>query len=94
MEKKEAEHKKSELIAQTEHHTLCKQLDITGQQIKEELMEKVTELPQIYRRIAENTKNLNTVIEFYSKFVEFTNGRQYDSCCIPVVKYIIGTFLI
>ncbi|XP_029664980.1 CDK5 regulatory subunit-associated protein 3 [Formica exsecta] len=90
LEKKEAEYKKSENFAHTEYNTLCKQLGITGYStVRHELMEKVKELPEIYQRVAEKTKNLNKVVEFYSAFVEFTFGQQYDSNCVSVIKYVI-----
>ncbi|XP_070162322.1 CDK5 regulatory subunit-associated protein 3 [Polyergus mexicanus] len=90
LEKKEAEYKKSENFAHTEYNTLCKQLGITGYStVRHELMEKVKELPEIYQRVAEKTKNLNKIVEFYSAFVEFTFGQQYDSNCVSVIKYLI-----
>ncbi|KMQ98640.1 cdk5 regulatory subunit-associated protein 3 [Lasius niger] len=90
LEKKEVEYKKSENIAHTEYNTLCKQLGITGYStVRRELMEKVKELPEIYQRVAEKTKSLNKVVEFYSAFVEFTFGQQYDSNCVSVIKYVI-----
>lgn len=93
LEKKEVEYKKSENIAHTEYNTLCKQLGITGYStVRRELMEKVKELPEIYQRVAEKTKSLNKVVEFYSSFVEFTFGQQYDSNCVSVIKYVIGMF--
>jgi len=93
LEKKEAEYKKSENIAHTEYNMLCKQLGITGYStIRCELMDKVKELPEIYQKIAEKTKSLDKVVEFYSAFVEFTFGQQYDSDCVSMIKYIIGMF--
>lgn len=91
MEKKEVEYKKSENIAHTEYNTLCKQLGITGYNtVRRELMEKVKELPEIYQRVTEKAKSLNKVVEFYSAFVEFTFGQQYDSNCVSIIKYVIG----
>lgn len=94
MEKKEAEYKKSESIAHTEYNTLCKQLGIAGfSTVRRELMDKVKELPEIYQKVAEKTKSLDKVVEFYSAFVEFTFGQQYDSDCVSMIKYVIGTFV-
>ncbi|XP_011703534.1 PREDICTED: CDK5 regulatory subunit-associated protein 3 [Wasmannia auropunctata] len=90
LEKKEAEHKKSENIAHTEYNALCKQLGITGYStVRRELMDKVKELPEIYQKVAEKTKSLDKVVEFYSAFVEFTFGQQYDSDCVSMIKYVI-----
>nr|XP_012227194.1 PREDICTED: CDK5 regulatory subunit-associated protein 3 [Linepithema humile] len=90
LEKKEAEYKKSENIARSEYNTSCKQLGITGYNtFRRELIEKVKELPEIYHKIAEKTKSLDKVVEFYSAFVEFTFGQQYDGNCVPMIKYVI-----
>ncbi|XP_024883737.1 CDK5 regulatory subunit-associated protein 3 [Temnothorax curvispinosus] len=89
-EKKEAEYKKSENIAHTEYNALCKQLGITGYStVRRELMDKVKELSEIYQKVAEKTKSLDKVVEFYSAFVEFTFGQQYDSNCVSIIKYVI-----
>jgi len=93
LEKKETEYKKSENIAHTEYNMLCKQLGITSYStIRCELMDKVKELPEIYQKIAEKTKSLDKVVEFYSAFVEFTFGQKYDSDCVSMIKYVIGMF--
>lgn len=93
MEKKEAEHKKSENIAHTEYNTLCKQLGITSYNtVRLELMDKVKDLPEIYQKVAEKTASLDKVVEFYSAFVEFIFGQQYDSDCVSMIKYVIGIF--
>lgn len=89
LEKKEAEYKKSENISRTEFAALCKQLGISGQKIKRELVERVAELPEIYERLAAKAKSIDNVVEFYSSFVEFTLGRQHDGGCVPMVKYVI-----
>lgn len=74
---------------------LCKQLGITGYStVRRELMEKVKELLEIYQKIAEKTKNLDKVVEFYSAFVEFTFGQQCDNDCVPMIKYVIGKLFI
>ncbi|XP_017790434.1 PREDICTED: CDK5 regulatory subunit-associated protein 3 [Habropoda laboriosa] len=69
---------------------LCKQMGIPGEHIKQELAEKVKELPDIYENIAKKTKSLEKAVEFYCGFVEYTLGRQHDGGCVPMVKYIIG----
>jgi len=92
LEKKEGEHKKSENIAHTEYNTLCKQFGITGYStIRRELTEKVKELPNIYERIAEKTKSLDKIVEFYCAFMEFTLLQQCDNT-VPVIKHVIGTY--
>lgn len=89
LEKKETEYKKSENAARSEFNALCKQLGIPGQQMKQELAGKVTELSDIYEKIAKKTKSLEKTVEFYCAFVDYTLGRQHDGGCVPMVKYII-----
>ena len=91
LEKKESEYKKSENIAHMEYNMMCKQLGVTGYNtVRRELLDKVKELPEIYQKIAEKTKCLDKVVEFYSAFVEFTFDQQYDSDCVSMIKYVIG----
>lgn len=74
---------------------MCKQLGITGYStVRRELMEKVKELPEIYQKIAEKTKNLDKVVEFYSAFVEFTFGQQCYNDCVPIIKHVIGELFV
>nr|XP_012137613.1 PREDICTED: CDK5 regulatory subunit-associated protein 3 [Megachile rotundata] len=89
LEKKEADYKKSENTARSEFNALCKQLDVPGQQIKQELAEKVKELPEMYEKIAKKAKSLEKAVEFYCSFVNYTLGRQHDGGCVPMVKYVI-----
>lgn len=90
LEKKEAEYKKSENIGRSEFNGLCKQLGISGVKIKKELTERVVELPDIYNKLAKKVKSLDSVVEFYNAFVEFTLGSQHSGGCVPMVKYLIG----
>ncbi|XP_066589774.1 CDK5RAP3 protein homolog [Prorops nasuta] len=87
-EKKEADYKKSETVAQTEFNNLCKQFSISGNNIKRELVDKTSELPEIYKKLAEKVKSIENVIEYYSAFVKFTLGREHDGGCVPMLKYI------
>ncbi|XP_043464206.1 CDK5 regulatory subunit-associated protein 3 [Leptopilina heterotoma] len=89
LEKKEIEYKKSENIAHSEFNTSCKQLGINGNCIKKELVERLTELPEIYKRVAKKTKSLGNVVEFYNAFVEFTLGRKHSGGCISLVQYVV-----
>ncbi|KYN40920.1 CDK5RAP3-like protein, partial [Trachymyrmex septentrionalis] len=68
LEKKESEYKKSENIAHMEYNMLCKQLGVTSYNtVRRELIDKVKELPEIYQKVAEKTKCLDKVVEFYKK---------------------------
>ncbi|XP_033332884.1 CDK5 regulatory subunit-associated protein 3 [Megalopta genalis] len=88
-EKKEAEYKKLENAAQSEFDAFCKQLCIDGHHIKQELAEKVKELPEIYEKIAKESKSVQKAIEFYCAFVNYTLGRLHDDGCVPMLKYVI-----
>ncbi|XP_043269000.1 CDK5 regulatory subunit-associated protein 3 [Venturia canescens] len=89
LEKKEAEYRKSEKTARTEFNTVCKQLGISGNRIKRELAERIVELPEIYEKIAEKSKSLDDVVEFYEAFVAFTLGLQQSRGRVSMVKYLI-----
>ncbi|XP_078036546.1 CDK5 regulatory subunit-associated protein 3 [Augochlora pura] len=88
-EKKEAEFKKLENAAQSEFDASCKQLCIDGNHIKQELAEKVKELPEVYEKIAKESKSIQKAIEFYCAFVNYTLGRLHDDGCVPMLKYVI-----
>lgn len=90
LEKKEAEFKKLENAVRSEFNLLCKQLGICGHQIKQELAEKVKELPEIYEKIGKKATLVEKAVEFYCGFVNYTLGRQHNGGCVPMVKYVIG----
>lgn len=87
------DHKKSENLAHSEFNTICKQLGISGNQIKKELVERVKELPDIYQSVAKKTKSIANVVEFYNAFVEYTLGRSHNGGCVPIVNYVIGKLI-
>jgi len=92
-DKKEAEYSKACSVARGEFQTFCKQLGIKGLQIKHELVDLVAELPSIYSRIAESVKPSNQAVEFYTEFVKFIFGKEHPGGCVPLLKYMIGTFI-
>lgn len=73
---------------------MCKQLGISGNNLKKELTERVCELPEMYDLIAKNIKAIDNVVEFYNAFVDFTFGEHQNGGCVPMVKYLIGKNLI
>lgn len=72
---------------------MCKQLGIQGVQIKRELVDLITELPGIYSRLFESVKTLNQAVEFYTEFVKFISGKEHPGGCVPLLKYMIGNFI-
>ena len=93
LEKKEADYKKSENLANSEFNSICKKLGITGNQMKKELAERVKELPDIYQSVAKKTKSIANVVEFYNAFVEYTLGKSHNGGCVPIVNYVIGKLI-
>ncbi|XP_076625123.1 CDK5 regulatory subunit-associated protein 3 isoform X1 [Colletes latitarsis] len=88
LEKKEAEYKESENTARSDFNTFCNRLGISGNQIMQELSERVKVLPEIYEQIAKKTKLLEKGVEFYRDFLNYTLGIGSD-CCVPMIKYVI-----
>lgn len=60
-DKKVLDYSKKESTSQAEFNNVCKQIGISGDKIKAELVEKLKELPEIY----------NNVFNFH--FVPYTN---------------------
>ena len=73
-----------------EFQTSCKQLGIEGKKIKRELVDLITELPDIYKRLTQNVKGLNEAAEFYAEFVKFVLGKEHPEGCVALVKYVVG----
>lgn len=69
---------------------MSKQLGISGNNLKKELIGKLYELPDIYDTIAKNVKAIDNVVEFYNAFVKFVMGSSHSGACVPMVKYVIG----
>jgi len=68
-------------------HT-CKQMGITGDKVRKELVQLVDELPNIFSSIAEKTKTLSKVVAYYETFVKFvTNNDKVDICML--IKFIM-----
>ncbi|KAF7390175.1 hypothetical protein HZH68_012032 [Vespula germanica] len=91
LEKEIEKHKKSERTAKAEFDALCKQLDISGKNIRVELAETArTELPKICTKIAEKTKSLSDIVNFYEEYIQFTNGKEINADSMKCLKYVIA----
>lgn len=62
--------------------TLCQQLGIKGDNLRNELIERLKELPKIYTDSINGIEELNDAIKLYT---EFTN----NSSLLPILKHLI-----
>lgn len=73
---------KSEHILVTEHATLCSQLGIKGDNLQQELTEKVKQLPQLQEQAANASTALKKAVNIYGTFT----GNEK---CLPILRHII-----
>lgn len=73
---------KTETILKHDHITLCQQLGIKGDNLRNELIERLKELPKIYTDSINGIEELNDAIKLYT---EFTN----NSSLLPILKHLI-----
>merc|ERR1711937_1109025 len=72
------------------HHT-CKQIGIQGKDIRQELLQLFGQLPEIFEEIAEKSKLIDDVIEYYREFARFITQRNdlLDEDIAPLLKFVI-----
>ncbi|CAK1543840.1 unnamed protein product [Leptosia nina] len=87
-EKKKGDYLKSENTAKNEFLHLCKQLGIKGDKIKQELVERLQELPEIYDKIGHSLKPLRPSIELYSAFTKYILGEDAPEV-LPLLQYVV-----
>ena len=80
--KKSQDSVKSENILKNEYSTGCQQLGIKGDKIKQELTEKLKDLPALQAEVAKKIPDLKKSVELYQNFA----GSKY---CLPLIKHII-----
>ena len=68
---------------------LCQQLGIEGKNIKKEIGQLLTQLPQLYNNVAEQVKLISRAHQYYQSFTKNTIGNA-DITVLPLVQYIIG----
>lgn len=88
-DKKERELGKRSHFVENEIKALCKQLGINGKNVKHELVNRLQELPEIYKNVADNAKLLSEGVKYYSAFVVFIMGQEHPGGCVPMLKYLI-----
>ncbi|XP_070497701.1 CDK5RAP3 protein homolog [Chironomus tepperi] len=74
---------KSENILKNEFHVACQQLGINGDNIKQELVEKIKDLPDMQDKIVKNLiPAIKSPVTLYQNFC----GNKH---CLPVLKHLI-----
>lgn len=80
-EKKIVDLQRSETVVMGEYQALCKQLGIAGDNIRQELVKKVGELPEMLNKIAGSVPALKKAIELYAAFLS-------NEGCLPVLRHV------
>lgn len=88
-EKKIKDYTKSENLAQNEFNASCKQLGISGKNIKKELIALLDELPQIYRETEKKIKGIQPAIDLYEAFNKFLLGKDSELVVLNTLSYIV-----
>jgi len=72
------------------HHT-CKQMGIEGGNIRTEFLQLVEQLPEIFDGIAEKSKLIDDVVDYYREFAKFITERKdlLDDDITPLLKFVI-----
>lgn len=81
-EKKIQDSIKSEHILKNEFTVSCQQLGISGVNIKEELIEKIKELPELQSKAAKTIPDLKKALNLYENF-------STNKGCLPIIRHII-----
>lgn len=64
-----------------------KQVGISGNNVRKELLNRVSHLAVIYNNVTENIKSLEKPLQYYAKFSELVAGVPYS---LPLISYLIG----
>ncbi|KRT81674.1 hypothetical protein AMK59_5837 [Oryctes borbonicus] len=87
-EKKIKDYTKAENSVQSEFNISCKQLGIDGKKIKKELVNMLSDLPEIYEKAAETIKVVEPALELYLAFIHFHSDQRKEEA-LPLLKYLI-----
>ncbi|KAL5009859.1 hypothetical protein ScPMuIL_012164 [Solemya velum] len=73
-----------------QYDTTCRQMGIQGKKIKSELSALVSDLPDVFNKLAESCEELKKGISFYDDFVNFLmNGADLPDS-LPVLRFVIS----
>lgn len=89
---KECQRKESEYDQQVQQiaetfKSKCCRLGISGTNVKRELLQQVEDLPRLYQDIADDCKDLQTIVKFYSAFLSFLGVE--DATFLPILRHIL-----
>jgi len=87
--RKEVEYRKNEKSLKEQYEASCTQMGISGKNIKQELVEQLKALPDIFNKVAKSTQQLQEATDFYKEFVEFILGKPMDSEVLSLLRYVI-----
>jgi len=90
-DKKVSDYIKNVASAQREFQTSKKQLGITGDKVKVDLLKRTLTLSEVYENIVSNIKALEKSVNYYSTFSQFVAGVKY---MLPLISYVIGRLFI
>lgn len=87
-EKRASEYTKNENSARNELNATYKQLGLSGNNVKRELVERLAQLPKKYGQVAEHVHTLEPSLKYYSAFSEYVFG--HETSVLPLLKFICG----
>jgi len=87
--RKETEYIKNEKTFKEQYKANCLQMGISGNQIKQELVALLKDLPDIFDKVAKSTQQLQEACDFYKDFVSFMLGKSVDGEILPLLRYVI-----
>ncbi|RZF46398.1 hypothetical protein LSTR_LSTR014644 [Laodelphax striatellus] len=93
-DKKELDYNKHENTARHDLESFMKQLGVKSnntRKMKKELINRLSQLPEVYDKITKEVKNLKKVIEYHSALLGHTNPNFDKNSSVPIIKYIIET---
>lgn len=69
-------------------------MGIEGVHVKKELVDRLSELPELHSILAEQiVTDLPPAVEYYVELVKFILGNQHQGGTLPLLKFIIGISL-
>lgn len=88
-EKKIKDYTKSENLAQNEFNAACKQLGISGKNIRKELIDLLDDLDSILRETEKKVKEIQPAIDLYEAFNKFLLGKDSELVVLNTLSYIV-----
>uniref|UniRef100_A0A182NBZ5 Uncharacterized protein n=1 Tax=Anopheles dirus TaxID=7168 RepID=A0A182NBZ5_9DIPT len=83
-EKKIEDLERSEKVVYGEYQHMCKQLGVTGENLRQELVDKVfNDLPGMLARVAGSVAPLKKTVELHGSFMA-------DGQCLPLLKHVLA----